>query len=319
MPTPHTHPIFIDLFDYAGLFPPANLDMPAAVANYAAYKASPHNAMLARFVVPLAKLEPFEHAAAQHLPKPAGNPAKDDEARWRLSAIINPDADLNQQIDAVFDFNQRHEEEPDHGLAEIDALELRAASPRDIDHAMNIIPEQLDPYFELDHANDIRGHLTALAGTGGNAKIRCGGVTPDKIPSCQQVAAFIASCAQADVPFKFTAGLHHPIRKEQPLTYENNPPRATMHGFINVLTAATLALTRRLNEHDLTPIINENDPAAFRFHDDAISWNNHTLTAEDIHRARDAFAISIGSCSFTEPVEDLSALGILKNTTSATT
>ena len=31
------------LIDYAGLFPPASLDMPTAVRNYAAYRKSPVN------------------------------------------------------------------------------------------------------------------------------------------------------------------------------------------------------------------------------------------------------------------------------------
>ena len=42
--------------DYAGLFPPAALDMPEAARNYAAYRAGPHAWALGRFIVPSARL-----------------------------------------------------------------------------------------------------------------------------------------------------------------------------------------------------------------------------------------------------------------------
>ena len=71
------------------------------------------------------------------------------------------------------------------------------------------------------------------------AKIRTGGVSADAIPSAAQVAEFLAACAEAKVPFKATAGLHHPLRSVQKLTYEPGSASALMHGFINVFVAAT--------------------------------------------------------------------------------
>ena len=55
------------------------------------------------------------------------------------------------------------------------------------------------------------------------------------------VARFIAACAAAGVAWKATAGLHHPVRAEQALTYEPASPRAVMHGFLNVFAAAAFA------------------------------------------------------------------------------
>ena len=51
------------LIDYAGLFPPASLDMADAVRNYAAYREGEHAWALGRFVVPAARLEEFERVA----------------------------------------------------------------------------------------------------------------------------------------------------------------------------------------------------------------------------------------------------------------
>lgn len=139
------------------------------------------------------------------------------------------------------------------------------------------------------------------------AKIRTGGVTAAMIPSVEAVADFIRACAERRLPFKATAGLHHPIRAEQPLTYEANPPRAVMHGFLNVLLAAAFAWHGR---HDISPVLAETDPAAFRF-DDRGHWRGWSLGAAEIAAARADFIHAFGSCSFDEPVHDLQTLGLL--------
>ena len=64
---------------------------------------------------------------------------------------------------------------------------------------------------------------------------------PEAIPDPADLARFIAACAAAGVPWKATAGLHHPVRAEQALTYEPGAPRAVMHGFLNVFAAAAFA------------------------------------------------------------------------------
>src|SRR5712671_6218049 len=46
------HVLLNGLIDYAGLFPPASLDLPTAMRNYATYRAGEHAWMLGRFVVP---------------------------------------------------------------------------------------------------------------------------------------------------------------------------------------------------------------------------------------------------------------------------
>jgi hypothetical protein len=51
------------LVDYAGLFPPAALPMDEAVRNYGAYRDGDSRAMLARFVLPVARLGEFVTSA----------------------------------------------------------------------------------------------------------------------------------------------------------------------------------------------------------------------------------------------------------------
>jgi hypothetical protein len=136
------------------------------------------------------------------------------------------------------------------------------------------------------------------------AKIRTGGLTPDAFPSSVDIANFMRKCASWGVAFKATAGLHHPLRCVRPLTYEPSAPTGTMHGFVNVFMAAAI-LPRA------EAILDEDDAGAFAFDDDTASWRGHAVLTDDLARLRENFAISFGSCSFEEPVQDLKELGWL--------
>ena len=151
------------------------------------------------------------------------------------------------------------------------------------------------------------GELDAVRAAGLFAKIRTGSVKPEGIPSVEEVAAFILACAERRLAFKATAGLHHPVRAEYPLTYEPDAPRAVMHGFLNVFLAAGFAWH---GERDIEPVLAELDPKAFRF-DTAAHWRSWSLTAEQVRETREHFAHAFGSCSFEEPVRDLQAMGLL--------
>lgn len=151
------------------------------------------------------------------------------------------------------------------------------------------------------------GSLDEVKRAGCFAKLRTGGVTPEAIPDPEAVAAFIRACADRRLPFKATAGLHHPIRAKYPLTYEADAPRAVMHGFLNVFLAAAFAWQ---GERDIEPILAETDATAFSFGARA-QWRDRSLDAEQVREARGHFAHAFGSCSFEEPIRDLRALGLL--------
>jgi hypothetical protein len=151
------------------------------------------------------------------------------------------------------------------------------------------------------------GDLDEVQRSGCFAKIRTGGVTPEAIPAVEQVAAFIVACAERRLPFKATAGLHHPVRAMHPLTYEAGAPRGMMHGFLNVFLAAAFAWH---GERRIEPLLAETDVKAFRF-DDRAHWRDWAVDAGQIREARMQFGHAFGSCSFEEPVRDLEALGLL--------
>jgi hypothetical protein len=140
-----------------------------------------------------------------------------------------------------------------------------------------------------------------------NAKLRTGGVVADAFPSSELVARFIRACLRAGVPFKATAGLHHPVRASYRLTYEAGGPTGVMFGYLNVFLAAALMATG-LDDADAIRLLDERDPDAFELRTDSIGWRGHVLTAAEVRRARERVAVSFGSCSFREPVDELKPL-----------
>jgi hypothetical protein len=146
--------------------------------------------------------------------------------------------------------------------------------------------------------------------TGAFAKVRTGGLTADAIPSTESIADFLRYTSQHRIPFKATAGLHHPVRSLRPLTYAPDSPRAVMHGFLNVFAAAAFAWHDAA--HDiLLDVLTEEDPRAFEFDDDELRWRDRRLTTAQVQNARRDFAHSFGSCSFEEPIAELRELGFL--------
>ena len=303
--------------DYAGLFPPSQLEMKRAVSDYAKYTRGEHAPFLGRFVCPAHKLGALTKEGAMVMPGTFATSGyrehADDLEPWRVSAVIT--GDMPEQLETIYEFNERHDRE-DNGRAMVDAVEMRVRTPADIDAALGVLPEMIGGAFEVPQDivmdGDPRGLITALAGSGTLAKIRCGGVEEAMIPTSAQIARFVGACKRAGVAFKCTAGLHHPVRAEHALTYEDNAPRGMMHGFVNVFVAAAIA--DRGPEPDealLTGVLDETDPGAFVFGDGSVSWRDHTITEDELGAMRDGLCTSFGSCSFDEPIDGLKALGLL--------
>jgi hypothetical protein len=139
------------------------------------------------------------------------------------------------------------------------------------------------------------------------AKVRTGGLTPEAIPPTEDLANFLATAANRRLPFKATAGLHHPVRSMRALTYAPDSPRAMMHGFLNVFTAAAFAWHGAERE-TVQDVLEETEATAFAFGAKALEWRGRQLSTGQIADARQNFAHSFGSCSFEEPIGDLRAL-----------
>jgi hypothetical protein len=286
-----------EIVDYAGLFPPSELLMAAAVENYAAYLKSEHGWMLGRFICPVARLEELSQHADRHF---------SSKRPWRISALAATGGDLKNDLEKIEHFNQAHE-----GGAVIDTIEIKAALPEDIERAARLLPEEINAYFEIPLKLYINELVSEIAVNRVRAKIRTGGLTQEAFPPVDELVKFLRVCVAANLPFKATAGLHHPLRSVRPLTYDDNAPTGTMHGFLNLFLTAAF-LRQNLNAPYSNRIMTETEIANFEFTDEGVTWNGEQqIDLQQIRLMRERNAISFGSCSFVEPVEDLQQLGLL--------
>jgi hypothetical protein len=292
---PAVRAAFAALVDYAGLFPPAKLTLDEARREYREAQQGPHAWMLGRFIIPASLLATngFEET---------------------LSAIVEPNAEALRAVAAVRErgvkvaaleipLGQSLTPFREH-LSRDEILDVLGALEEDLG-VTNL--RDLPAFVEIPRTAPWSGMLVetmaVLARLRLGAKIRCGGVTAEAFPSVEEVAQFIASACHAAVPFKATAGLHHPVRHVDAAT------GFTMHGFLNVLGASALA--PRVPPETLRSIVAEEDPSAFAFDDETFAWRDERVAQDDIELTRRNAFVAYGSCSFGEPVQDLGELGVL--------
>lgn len=224
--------------------------------------------------------KPVERAVEDHRAARSGPHA------WMLGRFLCPASklreDLPRPLGVVSDGDWRADLEA-AVAAGADAFEVRA-------------PDELDALAAAPLAVFVEDvdDLDALAAAGVGAKLRCGGATPDAFPSDERVAAFLRGCRERGLPFKLTAGLHHPFRTR------DEQIGVLQHGFANLLAATVL--------DDVGAVVAERDPAAFSLGPAGLSWRGQAV---DPASAR-ALYTAHGSCSFGEPVDDLLALGALE-------
>jgi hypothetical protein len=276
--------------DYAGLFPPAGLDMREAVSNYAEYQASPDRWALGRFIVPARRLDEFAtHASAIERPP--------DDAPWPLSVLLN---DPSQAV-VISPFNAQWTER-----FRIEAVEGKAASPGEVAALAGAVPGGVIPYVEIEVGEDLYDLVESIHEHGASAKLRTGGVTAAAFPSTEHVAQFLMRCYAEGVGFKATAGLHHAVRGAYPLTYEPGSASAAMYGYLNLFLA--VAAIRRNASEDIvrrTLLLDEADILSVS--SEEMRWSGVDVSVEDAHAVR-GYLHGFGACSFREPMEELTAL-----------
>jgi hypothetical protein len=271
------------LIDYAGLYPPANLDMRSAVQNYLRYRRSKHADALGRFIVDVHRIDELRAVAGDRL------------RDMRLSVITSAHSDMDLFSAYI-----------DAGVP-IEAMELKAASTAEM-RRLATAPN-IETYIEVPMGATASALLEIFAAAGVRVKLRMGGVVAEAFPSAAAVAEMLAALHGHGLVFKATAGLHHPLRSRHPFTYAPDSPAGTMHGFINLVCAAAL-IHFGGNIAETTAILDEQDPGAWHLTADAITWRSHRWSGEHIAEVRKQL-VGFGSCSFEEPIHELETLGWL--------
>ncbi len=291
--------------DYAGLFPPASLALEPALRNHVEYVRSPDNWMLGAFVLPIEQLEAASGSLSQfdrnHPLRVSALGSKTENAAAFRTAFETAVA----AIDAL---SARHRE-----VLSINQLEMPLPADADaalLAEAFSTLRElKLTAFFEAP--TDTAERTIALlaehrAGTNSRIfgfKLRSGGTAAAAFPSTEEVAMALVAAAKDRVPIKFTAGLHHPVRKFHACV------ETKMHGFLNVLGAGVLTAEHHWDELQTAGMLDDEDPGSFSFDDAGFAWREWEIATDRI-RVRRKLVTSLGSCSFDEPREDLRALNL---------
>lgn len=306
------------IIDYAGLFPPAQLAVDEAFARFVEHRSSDDGWMLSRFVCPAAHLDELEPLIAgadpSHLPIAISVLGSGGDTLETFLESVNQDEKRMAAFSASLD-----------DRAVVDAFEVRLPAAGGAAVAVNEAwvrvtdrgARSLTPYFEVSLLGEWRPRLPAAvaavrdtdrkAGDGNRVglKIRCGGLEAVAIPEIEAVAAAIATCRATDVPLKATQGLHHPFR------HHDRELGTWVHGFINLFTASVLTHVHDLPVKKLIEIVAEVGPEAFHVGPERLGWRHLEASGEDVAQSRRSLLTSFGSCSFSEPRDDLRDLGIV--------
>lgn len=302
------------LIDYAGLFPPARLPLDDAITRYARYRQEVERWMLARFIIPVARLPELDAFASLF--------TADDP--FSFSVLVGGGADRAAVIDALKrDMSGIAAFQAQYGAAaQVDVVEARLPDMAGwsgpevvavVEEVTGIISDSgLIAFYEVPFTpgweTTIKYTIETLEGANQRGaagfKLRCGGTDAAAFPTPEQVALALAICRGASVSLKCTAGLHHPVR------HYSDDVDTTMHGFFNVFGAGILAHVHDLAPAQVESIIVDEDASHFVFTDDAFTWQGLSVTPEQITAAR-RLLVSYGSCSFDEPRDDLRNLNLL--------
>jgi hypothetical protein len=303
-----------EIIDHAGLFPPARLELSDAFNSYLESSSSRDGWMLARFVIPAVRLADLA---------PLLGRMRQPDLRIRLAVLGRGGTSaagfasaVTSDIADVRRFVERHA-----NRAVVDQIELRLPEsvgeiPAATSEALELLGDlpAVVPFFEVSLLEGWRARLAravdvlapaVVSGRKAGLKMRCGGLEAAAVPSPVAVAAALSTCRRARIPVKATQGLHHPLRRF------DHTLEITTHGFFNVFIAGVLGHVHALSEERLLGLLVDEDPAAFRFSTDTLAWNGLSATIDEIVTARTTVVTSFGSCSFSEPSDDLRALGLL--------
>jgi hypothetical protein len=309
--------LFQGIIDYAGLYPPAKLPMDRAFAEYRNNRNQSAGWMLSRFVCPVSRLDELEEqlsTTGDDTPVPVALLGRGGN---NLEAFLDS---VREEATAITDFAERQSARvvADTFEVKLPASGGAAVAVNDAAIALNRgHVGSISPFFETPMVGDWRQLLPAAAAAARDAdrqaegdyrvglKIRCGGLDTSAVPEPMAVAAAIAICRSVGVPLKATQGLHHPFR------HQDDTLDTMVHGFVNLLVASVLAWAHDLPVAQLTQLVAETDRDAFTLADEQIGWRDWVAEADDIGVSRHRLLTSFGSCSFSEPRDDLRAAELI--------
>jgi len=281
---PSVQSLLQGLVDYAGLFPPAALPLSEVLARFGSYQESAWGSLLGRLVGPCSRVS--ELLALLN-----------ESDAFLISGLVDDPA----QLHLVDDFHKRA-----HRRVQVDCLEAKFVPElaKDWQRSWNY-----RLFWEV--SSDTLERASSLAGGRVGLKLRTGSVDPSAFPNSSLVCEFLQCCKARDLTYKFTAGLHHAQPGVYATTYDEDSKRCRMFGFLTLFLAGALWHIDRLDLHRLKRLLEDERPK-LELREGQIALQGEWLSLEQIDDYRRRAGQSFGSCSFSEPVEELKELQWLK-------
>ena len=281
MPTASLQVLLAQSIDYAGMFPPCSLALEPALQNQAEYVHSLAAWMLSTFVL---SVDQFDAAAAKvalldwkhglHISALGAKTGNTDEFIEALKIAADKIRLFSGQHADLVSINQLEMPLPIRAGLGLDADPGLLAK---IDPIMDGLSVQIFLEAPPSSAEKTIALLTernsATSERPFGCKLRTGGVTADAFPTSRQIAQVLVAAAKAEIPIKFTAGLHHPLRQF------HVEVETKMHGFLNVLGAAVLAAEHRWDEQQTSTMLEDEDSDSFSFGDESFGWREWKYSA----------------------------------------
>ena len=301
MPAASLRALLTHSIDYAGMFPPCNLELESALKKQADYVRSDDAWMLNAFVLAVGQFDAAKQLLSQFDPQ---RPLRVSALGPRTKNAADFREELEETAASIRSFSV-------HNVDLVSVVQLEMFLPHDVELAflkeVRAVIGNLPTFWEAPPERMERT-IALLAELNSDVdkptfgfKLRTGGVTADAFPTSQEIAKALVTPATHQVPIKFTAGLHHPIRQYR------DEVQTKMHGFLNVLGAAVLAAEHKWDAHQTAVMLEDENAESFSFDDEFLAWREWKIDIKPLKNRR-KFVISFGSCSFDEPREDLQVL-----------
>ncbi len=268
------------LVDDAAIFPPGDVPLPDAVTAYQERR----NAWYADLVGPL---------VVRDTDLPEVDP------RVPVSVVLTGGAGAVAGVAALADKKGHRVVGLEAAVRDLDDM---AGNVRRITTAVDAARDSgrladTQVYVELPQTEPTADWLSAadvVAEAEHHLKFRTGGVEAHLFPSAADVAAWIDSALDRETPFKCTAGLHHAVRhRDHETGFEHL-------GFLNVLLATRVAFDGG-SVAETTQVLDDH------YANDLVALARQS----DLEGARRWFT-SYGSCSVSDPLDELVGLGLLE-------
>jgi len=279
--------LFQGLFDDAAVFPPGLAPLPQALRDHVARASSSYADLVGPLLLPvsaIASLLNLDHPPLEIalIGQPGTSLPLVGEALYRLSR--HPRVTVTG-VEIGWSPDWRHADGwgPDSWVADSVGAQHSIEVPRGA---------------ELESAlSDIQTH--AVGASPVQAKFRTGSIPEQPAPTTTELATFLRACIDHDLSFKLTGGLHH--------AFSRTTSAGERHlGFLNVIAATRWALAHGAEVPEMETLLAQHDQVRIL---DIIT----RMSEADASVVR-AFFTSYGCCGVMDPIGELAALGLVKET-----